>query len=86
MTERLVQVLSTRSVPEAEIARTRLEDEQIPVMVNGADGPYRLGPVYLFVPAAFEVQARLVLASVAPVHAEVDEGDGPQDVGREDRG
>jgi hypothetical protein len=63
MTSDLVRVLRTSSVPEGEIAKARLEDDGIPVLVKGGtEGPYRLGPVDLFVPAEFEVQARLVLA------------------------
>jgi hypothetical protein len=58
----VVRVLTTWSVPEGEIAKARLEDEGIPVLVKGeGEGPYRLGPIYLFVPAELEVQARLVL-------------------------
>jgi hypothetical protein len=63
VSDRLVHVFSTPSVPEGEIVRSRLEDEGIPVMVKGVDSPYRIGPVHLFVPAEFEVQARLVLES-----------------------
>jgi hypothetical protein len=45
------------------LVRSRLESEDIPVFTKGEiDGPYRIGPVYLWVPASFEVQARLVLA------------------------
>jgi len=63
MTEDLVRVLSTASLPEGEIVKARLEDEGIPVLVKGeGGGPYRMGPVHLFVPAAFEVQAHLVLS------------------------
>jgi hypothetical protein len=59
----LVRVLSTTSVPEGEIARALLEDEGIPVLVKGeGSGPYRMGPVHLYVPAGLEVQARLALA------------------------
>jgi hypothetical protein len=62
MADDLVRVLSTSSVPEGEIARSRLEDEGIPVLVKGeGDGPYRMGPVHLYVPAGLEIQARLVL-------------------------
>jgi hypothetical protein len=69
-----VRVLSTRSVPEAEVVRMRLEDEGIPVMATGLDNVYRMGPVDLYVPAAFEVQARLVLASAEePVVEDADE-------------
>jgi hypothetical protein len=58
-----VRVLTTSSVPEGEIARARLEDEGIPVLLKGeGEGPYRMGPVHLFVPAELEVQARLILA------------------------
>jgi hypothetical protein len=57
-----VHVWSTRSIPEGEIVRARLEDEGIPVLVKGeGEGPYRMGPVHLWVPAALEVQARLIL-------------------------
>jgi hypothetical protein len=63
VTDDLVLVLSTVSVPEGEIVRARLEHEGIPVLVKGeGGGPYRMGPVHLFVPAALEVQARLVLS------------------------
>jgi hypothetical protein len=63
MADDLVRVLSTRSVPEAEVVRMRLEDEGIPVMATGLDSVYRMGPIDLYVPASLEVQARLVLAS-----------------------
>jgi hypothetical protein len=63
VTDDLVRVLSTASLPEGEIVKARLEDEGIPVLVKGeGSGPYRMGPVHVFVPAAFEVQARLVLS------------------------
>jgi hypothetical protein len=53
---------STGSVPEGEIARARLEAEGIPVLLKGeGEGPYRMGPVHLWVPAEFEVQARAIL-------------------------
>jgi hypothetical protein len=61
--DELVRVLTTSSVLEGEIAKARLEDEGIPVLLKGgADGPYPTGPVHLFVTAELEVQARLVLA------------------------
>jgi hypothetical protein len=63
VTDDLVRVLSTASLPEGEIVKARLEDEGIPVLVKGeGGGPYRMGPVHVFVPAALEVQARLVLS------------------------
>ena len=63
---RLVQVLATSSIPEGLLARSLLEAEGIPVVTKGeSEGPYRIGPVYLLVPEAYEVQARLILAEVA---------------------
>ncbi|MEX2204132.1 MAG: hypothetical protein WD965_08595 [Actinomycetota bacterium] len=63
MSDDLVRVLSTASLPEGEVVKARLQDEGIPVLVTGeGGGPYRMGPVHLFVPAEFEVQARLVLS------------------------
>lgn len=68
MAGELVRVLTTPSIPEGEIAKARLEDEGIPVLLKGgAEGPYPTGPVHLFVPAEFEVQARLVLAETPDV-------------------
>jgi hypothetical protein len=69
MSEGFVQVLETMTIPEGEVARARLEGEGIPVLVKGeGEGPYRVGPVYLWVPADLEVQARLILdAAHAPI-------------------
>ena len=62
VSDELVLVLSTPSVLEGEIARSRLEDEGIPVLLKGGGSdPYGIGPVHVFVPADHEVQARLVL-------------------------
>jgi hypothetical protein len=63
-----VRVLTTASIPEGYLAKGRLESEGIRVILKGeAEGPYRMGPVHLFVPAELEVQARLVLDStIAP--------------------
>ena len=74
----LVRILTTPDVTEGAIVRSRLEDEGIPVMTNGGEGPYRMGPVHVFVPAEFEVQARLVLDTVragadVPTEIEVEE-------------
>ena len=59
----LVHVAS--SAVEGHLLQTRLEDEDIPTFVKGeGDGPYRMGPAYLWVAAEHEVQARLVIAEV----------------------
>ena len=61
MSDRLVRILSTPDVLEGVIVRSRLEDEGIPAMTSGDESPYRIGPVHVFVPVEFEVQARLVI-------------------------
>jgi hypothetical protein len=60
---RLVLVLSTPSIPGGLVARGLLEEHDIPVMTKGeSEGPYRMGPVHLYVPEEYETQARLILA------------------------
>jgi hypothetical protein len=60
----LVRVLAAATIPEGEIAKARLEDEGIPVLMKGGgEDPYRFGPAYLFVPREYEVQARLILTA-----------------------
>ncbi|HLB62146.1 MAG TPA: DUF2007 domain-containing protein [Actinomycetota bacterium] len=61
----LVLVFSAASVPEGHLAKGRLEAEGIPVLLKGeGEGPYRMGPVHLWVPSELEVQARLILESL----------------------
>jgi hypothetical protein len=69
----LVRVRSVPSTLEGEIIRSRLQAEGIPVLLKGgsAGDPYPAGPVHVFVPAAFEVQANLALSDVpAPDEAD----------------
>jgi hypothetical protein len=81
MTDDLVRVLSTASLPEGEIAKARLEDDGIPVLLKGEGGaPYHMGPVYLFVPASFEVQARFILSQTFE-EADLEEAEDPSDNG-----
>jgi hypothetical protein len=62
---RLVRVLTTVTVTEGLLARGILEAEGVPVLTKGeGEGPYRMGPVQLWVPEEFEVQARLVLEGI----------------------
>ncbi len=57
-----VLVFTAPSLVEAQVARARLEAEGIPVLLKGeGEGPYRVGPMQLWVPSELEVQARLVL-------------------------
>jgi len=61
----LVLVDSTRSITDGYLVRGRLEAEGIPVVVKGeAEGPYRMGPVHIFVPVEFEVQALMVIDDI----------------------
>ena len=70
--ENLVLVLTTLSILEGEIVRSRLQDEGIPVLLKGGGSdPYRMGPSHVFVPAEFEVQARLVLDSLETLGGDV---------------
>lgn len=63
--DRLVRVYSTGSITDGYLAKGRLESEGIPVMLKGeGEGPYRMGPVYLWVPANLEVQARMILDEI----------------------
>jgi len=65
MPSELVRVLSTSSIMEGEIAKARLEGEGIPVLLKGGGlDPYTTGVAYVFVPAGFEAQARLLLEDV----------------------
>lgn len=73
----LVRVYSTPSLPDGYLARARLEAEDIPVMLKGeGEGPYRMGPVHLYVPEDVEVQAVLILDEMRSgrleVHADED--------------
>jgi hypothetical protein len=86
VTDELVRVLSTASLPEGEIAKARLEDDGIPVLLKGEGGPpYHMGPVYLFVPASFEVQARLILSQTFD-DADFGEADDPSGTETDPRG
>ena len=74
---RLVLLLTATSIPEGLLARSLLESEGIPVFVKGeSEGPYRLGPVYLWVPEELEVQAGMILAEARSASADrpADEG------------
>jgi len=58
-------VYTTPSITDGYLARGRLEAEGIPVMVKGnGEGPYRMGPVYLYAPEELEVQALMLLDEI----------------------
>jgi hypothetical protein len=55
---RFVQVFATPSAPEAEVVRSLLTSEGIPVTLKGmTQGPYRMGTTYLLVPEGLESEA-----------------------------
>ena len=60
-----VQIYATASVTDGYLVKGRLEAEGIPVLMKGeGEGPYRVGPAYLWVPGSLEVQARMILESL----------------------
>ena len=68
----LVLVYTTASITDGYLARGRLEAEGIPVMVKGeGEGPYRMGPVLLYVPEEIEVQAMFILDEMRSGRLEV---------------
>jgi len=65
--------MTAPTIPEGLLAKGLLEAEGIPVIVQGeAEGPYRVGPMELLVPRAFEVQARMLLEDAASGDEESD--------------
>jgi hypothetical protein len=62
----LVRVWAGGDAIEGELLRARLEAEDVAVVLKGeGEGPYRAGPVYLFVDTDDETRARAVLDAVA---------------------
>ena len=62
----LVRVWASGDAIEGELMRARLEAEDVAVVLKGeGEGPYRVGPVYLFVSSDDEARARAVLDAVA---------------------
>lgn len=70
-TDDFVYAWTTGSLPEAYLLKGRLEADGIPVLLKGeGEGPYRMAPAELWVPASLEVQARMILEAA---RAEADE-------------
>ena len=75
---RFVLVFTAATIPEGLAVRGLLESQGIVVETKGeVDGPYRFGPVYLYVAEEFEPQARLLLEDLAASH----EIDGAEEAG-----
>lgn len=65
MTDRLTRVYASTDAVAGTMMRGRLEAEGIEAMINGeGDGPYRVGPVYVWVRAEHEAAAREIVAAV----------------------
>jgi Putative prokaryotic signal transducing protein len=65
--EGLVRVHTGFSIMEGEIVKAHLEADGIPAMLRGeGTGPYRMGPVEVWVPAGMEMHARIVLEETVP--------------------
>lgn len=78
--DQLVRIFSSGDAFMGELMRGRLEAEGIPVMVKGdGGGPYRAGPVYLWVPEDSELAAKTVVDAVASGAFAIDEL--PEDAG-----
>jgi hypothetical protein len=61
----LVRVYATANSFEGMLTKGHLEAEGITVLLKGeAEGPYRAGPVYLFVTAEDEARAREVIQAI----------------------
>ncbi|HZD78742.1 MAG TPA: hypothetical protein VE646_01715 [Actinomycetota bacterium] len=61
----LVLIHTAPSTMAGLLVKGRLESEDIPVFAKGEiEGPYRFGPIYLWVPRDVEVQARLIVAEM----------------------
>jgi len=66
MDDRLVQVFASPDSVAGEMMRGRLEAEGITAMLKGdGEGPYRAGPVYVWVPSEDEAAARTIVDAVS---------------------
>jgi putative signal transducing protein len=75
----MILVFSTSSIPEGLLVKGLLESEGITVASKGeSEGPYRIGPVFLWVPEALEARARLIIEeATAGDKTEAEEDEGP---------
>jgi len=72
----LVLVHSTRSITDGYLLRGRLEADGIPVVLKGeGEGPYRMGPVHVFVPVELEVQALMIIEEIRSGRMRVSDGE-----------
>jgi hypothetical protein len=73
---KLVLIRTVSNSTEGHLLRGRLEAEGIPVLVKGeGDGPYRMGPLYLWINEENEIRAQLILAELETGSLAITEGD-----------
>jgi hypothetical protein len=59
---RIVRVFLTDRIPEGLLVKGLLESAGIPVIDKGlAEGPYRMGPIDLWVPEEYEAEATAMI-------------------------
>jgi hypothetical protein len=76
MDDRLVRVFASGDSVAGEMMRGRLEAEGINAMLKGeGEGPYRAGPVYVWVPAEDEAAAREIVTAVESGAFALDDAD-----------
>jgi hypothetical protein len=65
MSDQPVRVFATGNAFDGQLTKGRLEAEGIPVMMKGeGEGPYRAGPVYLWVAPEDEARAREIIDAI----------------------
>jgi Putative prokaryotic signal transducing protein len=65
MAHGVVRIYATGDAIDGQLMKGRLEAEGIAVMLKGeGEGPYRVGPAYLWVATEDEVRARAVVDAV----------------------
>jgi hypothetical protein len=65
MSDRPVRVYATGNGFDGQLTKGRLEAEGIDVLIKGeAEGPYRAGPVYLWVAPEDEARAREIIEAI----------------------
>ena len=65
MNDRLVRVYASGNGFDGQLTKGRLEAEGIGVLIKGeAEGPYRAGPVYLWVALEDESRAREIIEAI----------------------
>ena len=75
----MVLVFSTASIPEGLLVKGLLESEDIPVTIKGeSEGPYRMGPAYLWVPKDLETRARRVIEDARSGNRSGEDGQGEE--------